>query len=120
MFILQFVHFSDCRNKTLARPPYEHHVYNMVCTPSFLPLSLYPSAYPHPESASPSKHTTCHPLHFTTATLPTPPSLLPQGILASIPLRHHYGLHCHCHSFPSLIFSHELRPYKVSNKFQPN
>ena len=34
--------------------------------------------------------------------------------------RCHYGPHCHHHSFPSLIFSHELRLHKVSNEFQPN
>src|SRR5216683_4600945 len=120
MFVPQFVHFSDCRNKTLTRPPHKHHVYSMVCTPSFLPLSLCLSACPHPKLASPSKHTTCHPSCSTTATSPTPPSLSLQGIPASMPSRRHYGPHCHHHSFPSLIFSHELRPHKVSNKFQPN
>ncbi len=119
-FVPQFVHFSDCANKTLARPPHEHHVYSMVCTPSFLPLSLCPSACPHPELASPSEHTTCCPSCSTTATLPTLPSLLLRGVPASTPLRCHYGPHCHCCSFPSLIFSHKLRAHKVSNKFQPN
>src|SRR5216683_1712141 len=86
MFVPQFVHFSDCANKTLARPPHEHHVYSMVCTPSFLPLSLCPSACPHPELASPSEHTTCCPSCSTTATLPTLPSLLLRGVPASTPL----------------------------------